>query len=153
VREDTVDGHVLRSETEVYCWDGAKARTTLAGSNLGSLVLTDRTLLFLSTGGNDVGRRIRSAAVGGTLAGELAALRTGGLDVAALDNPGSFAVPLHDIDEARASRRWDRTCYLALRLRAADGAPFECALMRKLGMPDAENWAESIDAARAAAKS
>jgi hypothetical protein len=146
-----VDEHVLRSESEVYCWDGPKARMTLAGSNLGNLVLTDRTLLFLSVGGNDMGRRIRSAVVGGALAGELAALRTGGLDLAALDNPGSFAVRLGAVDEARASRRWDGTRYLALRLRDGAGAPFECALMRKAGMPDAAGWAGSVDAARAAA--
>ena len=143
-----MDENVLRSESEVYCWDGAKARMTLAGSNLGTLVLTDHTLLFLSVGGNDMGRRIRSAALGGALAGELAGLPTGGLDLAALDNPGSFAVQLRHVDEARASRRWDGTRYLALRLRDGDGTPFACALMRKAGMPDAAGWADSVAAAR-----
>ncbi len=141
---------VLRSETEVYCWDGLKAKMTLAGSTLGTVVLTDQNLLFLSSGGNDMGRRIRSAMIGGALAGELAALRTP-LDLGALDNPGSFAVALHHVDEARVAKRWDRTKYLSLRLRDGDGTPFECALMRKMGMPDAAGWAQAVGAARSAA--
>src|SRR5215207_4588771 len=50
-----VDETVVRSETEVYRWDGPKAKTTILGTMLGTLVLTDRHLLFLSTGGNDPG--------------------------------------------------------------------------------------------------
>jgi hypothetical protein len=147
-----VDGqeNVVRSETEVYRWEGPKAKMTLAGTMLGTLVLTDRNLLFLSSGGNDLGRRLRSAAVGGGLAGELAARRTGGLDLSALDNPGSFAIPLDHVDEARAASRWDRTKYLTLRLRDVDGVHHEFALMRKMGMPDVRGWAESIETARAA---
>jgi hypothetical protein len=147
-----VDDQLLRSETEVYCWDGPKAKMTLAGSHLGTLVMTGRHLLFLSSGGNDMGRRVRSAMVGGALAGELATLSTGSLDMRALDNPGSFAVPLHQVDEARPARRWDRTKYLTLRLRAADGSPAEFALMCKMGMPDVKGWAHDLDTARAAGR-
>jgi hypothetical protein len=153
-RAQDVDGDesVVRSETEVYRWEGPKAKMTLAGTMLGALVLTDRHLLFLSLGGNDMGRRLRSAAVGGALAGELAARPTGGLDLSALGNPGSFAIPLDRVDEARGASRWDRTKYLALRLRDVDGAHHEFALMRKLGMPDAPEWAAAIEAARASVR-
>jgi hypothetical protein len=149
-RERDVDETVVRGETEVYRWDGPKAKMTLSGTMLGTLVLTDRHLMFLSTGGNDLGRRLRSAVVGGALAGHLAATTTGALDMRALDNPGSFAIPLDHVDEARAASRWDRTKYLALRLRDADEAPFEFALMRKMGMPDVTGWAQSIQTARGA---
>lgn len=145
-----MDETVVRRETEVYRWDGPKAKMTLAGTMLGSLVLTGDHLLFLSTGGNDMGRRLRSAVIGGQLAGELAATGTGGLDLAALDAPGSFAIPLAQVDEARAASRWDRTKFLALRLRDGDGTPFEFAFMRKMGMPDVKGWAQAIEGARRA---
>ena len=111
-----MDETVTRRETEIYRWDGPKAKMTLSGTMLGTLVLTGDHLLFLSTGGNDMGRRLRSAAIGGQLAGDLFAKKTGGLDLAALDNPGSFAIPLGQVDEARAASRWDRTKFLAVRL-------------------------------------
>ncbi|HKH06804.1 MAG TPA: hypothetical protein VKA65_16665 [Acidimicrobiales bacterium] len=145
-----MDETVVRSETEVYRWDGPKAKTTILGTMLGTLVLTDRHLLFLSTGGNDLGRRLRSAAIGSALAGDLAGRTTGGLDLQALDNPGSFAIPLEQVDEARMASRLDRTKYLAVRLRDGDGAPFEFALMRKVGMPDVTGWARSVEVARSA---
>ena len=100
---------VVRAEAGVYRWEGPKAKMTLAGTLLGALVLTNRNLLYLSTGGNHMGRRLRSAAVGGAVAGELAALPTGGLDLAALGNPGSFAIPLDHVDEALSLRRRDTT--------------------------------------------
>lgn len=145
-----MDETVVRQETEVYRWDGAKAKMTLAGTMLGTLVLTGGHLLFLSTGGNDMGRRLRSAALGGALAGELAGARTGALDLTALDEPGSFAIPLGQVDEARAASRWDRTKFLAVRLRDGDGTPFEFAFMRKMGMPDVKGWAQAIEEARRA---
>jgi hypothetical protein len=145
-----VDETVVRQVTEVYRWDGPKAKMTLSGTMLGTLVLTGGHLLFLSTGGNDMGRRLRSAALGGQLAGELAATRTGALDLSALDAPGSFAIPLAQVDEARAASRWDRTKFLAVRLRDGGGAPFEFAFMRKMGMPDVKGWAQAIEEARRA---
>jgi hypothetical protein len=145
-----VDENVVRSETEVYRWEGPKAKATLSGSMLGTLVLTDQHLMFLSTGGNDLGRRVRSSLVGGALGGQLAGGRTGHLDLDALENPGSFAVALGQVDEARAARRWDRTKFLAVRLRDADGSPFEFAFMPKMGMPDVQGWADAVEAARQA---
>jgi len=142
---------VVRSESEVYRWEGPKARMTLSGTMLGTLVLTDERLLFLSTGGNDAARRVRAAALGGALAGELAASRTGALDLSALDAPGSFAVPLDQVAGARAARRWDATKYLSVDLHDR-GAPVACALMRKMGMPDAAGWAAGIEEARRAAQ-
>jgi hypothetical protein len=148
--ERLVDETVVRTTTEVYRWEGAKAKMTLSGTMLGTLVLTGGHLLFLSTGGNDMGRRLRSAVIGGALGGELAGVRTGGLDVSALEAPGSFAIPVDQVDEARAASRWDRTKFLAVRLRDADGAPFEFAFMRKMGMPDVKAWAQDIEATRGA---
>ncbi|HLM62933.1 MAG TPA: hypothetical protein VK306_01430 [Acidimicrobiales bacterium] len=145
-----MDETVVRHETEVCRWDGPKAKMTLSGTMLGTLVLTDRHLMFLSTGGNDMGRRMRSATIGGALGGELAATRTGTLDLRALGNAGSFAIPLDHVDEARAASRWDRTKYLALRLRDADEAPFEFAFMGKTGMRDVKGWEQSIETAMGA---
>jgi hypothetical protein len=147
-----MEERVIRSETEVYRWDGPKAAMSLQGTRLGTLVLTDRHLLFLSTGGNDLGGRLAPAVLGGAVGGEPAAVSSGSLDLGVLANPGSFAVPVHHVDEARAACRWDRTTYLSLRLRDGDEAPFEVALMRKTGMPSAKGWALSLDAARATAR-
>ncbi len=131
--------HVLRYETEVYCWEGLKPKMTLSGAPLGTLVLTDRHLIFLSNGAHEEGRHFHPADSSGTI------------DLRTLVNNGGFTVPLHHIDEVRPATRWDRTKYLSLRLRTDDGAPVECALMRRVGMPDAQGWAQNVTKARAAA--
>ncbi len=143
---------VLRSETDVYCWDGPKPKMTLAGAQLGTLVLTELHLLFLCASSYYLGRRSRTATVGGALSGEQVVDETGTLDLSALVNSGSFAVPLHRVDEVRPATRWDRTKYLSLWLRDGSGAPFACALMGRLSMPDAQGWAQNVGNARAAAR-
>jgi hypothetical protein len=141
---------VLRSEIDVYCWDGPKPKMTLAGAQLGTLVLTERYLLFLCTSACYLGRRSCTATID-ALSGEPVADETGTLDVSALVNSGSFAVPLHRVDEARPAMRWDRTKYLSLWLRDDSGAPFACALTGRLSMPDPQGWAQNVGNARAAA--
>lgn len=139
---------VLR-ETEVYCWDGPKAGMTLKGSQLGALVLTPTHLLFLSQGGNDIGRRAAGAAIGGAVGGMLAGRSTGDLDLSALDNPGSFAASLDQV-EAEARARWDRTKFLTVRIQAPGEAPVERALMGKAGLRAAKQWAAAVESGRAA---
>ena len=164
-----MDENVLRSEPGVHRWDGPKARVTLAGTAQGTLLLTDRHLIFLAVGGGALGRHVRSSDVGALLeaprvdgaggaadahdAGDGPAVGgPGAYDLRALAHPASFAVPVDHLDEAWAARRLDRTAYLALRLRDLDGAGHEFAVMRPSGMPDAPGWARSIEVARTLAR-
>lgn len=162
-----MDEQVLRSETGVHRWDGPKARVTVAGTARGTLLVTDRHLVFLAQSGGGLGRRVRSSDLGvlsgapggadrADNAGEAgdgpAVGGHGAFDLRALAHPASFAVPLDHIDEARAARRLDRTAYLALRLRDVHGAGHEFAVMGPSGMPDAPGWARTIEVARTLAR-
>lgn len=59
-----VDEKVLRSEAGVHRWDGPKARVTVAGTARGTLLVTDRHLVFLAQSGGGLGRRVRSSDLG-----------------------------------------------------------------------------------------
>ncbi len=161
-----MDENVLRSEPGVHRWDGPKARVALVGTAEGTLLLTDRHLVFLAVCGGPLGRHVRSSDVGALLgiphgggaggaddAGDGPAVGgPGAYDLRALAHPASFAVPVDHVDEAWAARRLDRTAYLALRLRDLDGAGHEFAVMRPSGMPDAPGWARTIEVARSLAR-
>ncbi len=144
-----MDTTPVLQETEVYCWEGPKAGMTLKGAQLGTLVLTPTHLVFLSSGGNDLGRRVAGAAIGGAAGGMLAGRPTGDLDLSALERPGSFAARLDQV-EAEARSRWDRTRFLAVRVHAAGVAPVERALMGKAGLRTNKQWVAGIESGRAA---
>jgi hypothetical protein len=149
--ESDVGEAVVRSVAGVFRCDGPKPRMGLTGTALGTLVLTRRHLMFLADRGGALDRRVRSSGADDVRTG-LGSVERPAVDLQALHNPGSFAIPLGHVDGARAARRLDRTAYLALRLRDVDDDHHELTFMAEDGMPDAPGWARTIETARQAAR-
>jgi hypothetical protein len=87
-----VDEVAVLSADSLFKWDGPKRKQTVIGARLGRLVLTDRRLVFLSTGSNDLS--VGKLAAGGVTRGAstLRVTSTAALDASALDNDGSLEV-------------------------------------------------------------
>lgn len=86
------------------------------GTYLGSLVLTNQRLLFLSSGGAGTQRALTKGLLG-QLAPEVL------LEVeVALSAPGSLAVPLASLRSASANRRWDFGRFLRVTYAGPGGA-------------------------------
>ncbi len=98
------------------CWPRERPGLTIRGSYLGSLVLTNQRLLFLSTGGSRWLNRVLEAATGSFL-GALAVGKalTEDLDMGILGNAGRLEIPLIQILRCQAKRRWDFGAYLTVR--------------------------------------
>ncbi len=114
--------NVLRWVDAMMCWPRERPGLANRGSFLGSLVLTNQRLLFLSTGGSRWLNRVLGTAAGSFL-GALAVGRalTEDLDLGILGNAGSLEIPLVQILLCQAKRRWDFGAYLTVRW-AEDGA-------------------------------
>lgn len=146
---------VLYAEDELQLWHERRPGFSIFGSYTGRVVLTSARLMFLSTGGSGVERRLASGTLGvvGTLVfGEMS---THELDLSALSAEGSLAVPLHRITQGSAQRRCDCTNYVGVQYTMEVGAGAqvaECAFMPKDGLswPGAAMWANKLDEARAA---
>lgn len=153
---------VLYAEDELQLWHERRPGFSIFGSYTGRVVLTSTRLMFLSTGGSGAGRRLLAAgtlgAVGSLLFGQTP---TSDLDLSALADEGSLAVPLGRITQGLAQRRCDCTNYVGVQYAKEDGAGSagseggeiaECAFMPKDGIawPGAATWASKLDEARAA---
>lgn len=89
---EAADETIVLEAEKIFRWDGPKRKQTLFKAKLGRLVLTDRRLLFLSSGKNDISV---GKLVGGAVS-PLLALRTsgtGGLDLSATSAEGGLDVP------------------------------------------------------------
>jgi hypothetical protein len=149
---------VLYAEDELQLWHERRPGFSIFGSYTGRVVLTSARLLFLSTGGSGVERRLALGTLGvvGTLL--FGQTSTAELDLSALSAEGSLAVPLGRITQGSAQRRCDCTNYVGIQY-AKEGAKVEegeelaeCAFMPKDGIawPGAAAWASKLDEARAA---
>ncbi len=124
-------GDVAMSQDQLYCWNASKPGATLAKSTKGRLVLTDTHLIFLSSGKSDMAFRLM---VGGNLFGT----STSSLDLSALENPGSFALPLERCT-VKAAKKGLMSKYLHVAFVDDDGAAQEISLMTKNG----GNWGQA----------
>ena len=149
---------VLYAEDELQLWHERRPGFSIFGSYTGRVVLTSARLMFLSTGGSGVERRLAAGTLGvvGTLV--FGQMSTRELDLSALADEGSLAVPLGRITQGSAQRRCDCTNYVGVQYAKEDGAGSEggeiaeCAFMPKDGIawPGAAMWASKLDEARAA---
>jgi len=133
---------VLKSDG-VFKWDGPKRKQTLIKAKLGRLVLTDRRLVFLSTGKNDLtALKLVSAGLFGPEA-VLDPSRTGALDVSALTNAGAIDVPAPQLRGAEL-----HGMFKVMTVTWIDGAGTEQVATfaeKNAGMPDGPTWVAHIN--------
>ena len=139
-----MDEQMLGQAEGIYCWRGKKMKATLFSAKIGRLVLTDRRLVFLSTGKSDAGRLALGAALpfGNTLGGA----RTDALDFAALENQGSLDIPIQAITRCEPVKR-----ALSVSYRDADGHEHDFAFSEKMAMPGRDEWVARINSLRTSA--
>ncbi len=107
---------VLYISDNMRCWNSAKPGFWKWGTHLGRIMVTNQRFLFLSSGGSKMGSILTAGLLAGPLLGPLLIGKslTNDLEVEALKNEGSFAVPLGEIKELKAVRRWDLAAYLSI---------------------------------------
>lgn len=144
----------LSAEDRIHLWSSGKAGMSILGAPLGQLLLTHERLLFLSAGTSGVPRRVAATlalgVVGHALFGKTP---TGSLDLSALANEGSLAIPLVDVLEVAVGRRLEVTSFLRVRYLDPTRTEREVSFAPEFGWRkgEAEGWASAIDQARAAA--
>lgn len=124
---------VLRS-VSILRWDGPKRKAGMWTAKSGNIVLTDRRLLFLSTGKSGV-----------TAQGLLTGRITGTVD---LSKKGSLEIPLENVVSASVETRWG---LLVVHYLDSHGAEKATTFAEQVaGMPEGGSWASSIMNAKAA---
>ncbi|MEO6122195.1 MAG: hypothetical protein ABIR32_00695 [Ilumatobacteraceae bacterium] len=134
--------HILLQQEKVFRWEGDKRKQTLFSAKLGRLILTDRRLLFLSTGKNDVNA---ARLIGGAIS-PLAGLRTGStkdLDLSAVTAAGGLDIPLSGVESAELKGMFK---VLTIHYRDADGQTRASTFAPKNGgMPDGGTWVSQLE--------
>ena len=134
---------MVLSADGIYKWNGPKSKSTLKGTKLGRLVLTNQRLVFLSSGTNDMAQRALGGAMHGGVGGLLAAGSTDDLDPGALGNEGSLSVPIGDLEHFQFVKKMFRN-YLSIRFTTASGDTVEAAFMNQYALPGGPAWEEEI---------
>jgi len=143
---------LLSAADDFFAWLRPKPGMSIFGAHVGRLLLSSRRLLFLSTGTSGAGRAALTAAIGGPiLSMTIGRTRTDELDLGALQNEGSLAVPLLETTSLEVRRRWDLANYLTLVTTAAQDLPPAVAFMTKVGFNRGvlERFKAEYDKARA----
>jgi hypothetical protein len=131
------------STDSVFKWDGPKRKQTVIGARLGRLVLTDRRLVFLSTGSNDltVGKVAAAGATRGASA--LRVSSTAALDASALGNDGSLEVAVSQLVRAELKGMFK---VLVVWWKDASGTEQAATFAPKNGgMPAGMAWVQAIN--------
>ena len=144
------DEAIILSSDRVFKWDGPKRKQTLIKAKLGRLVLTDRRLVFLSTGKNDItaAKLVGAGLFGGSPDASLKVSDTGALDISALTNEGAIDVPVARLRGAEL-----HGMFKVMTVRWADGAGAEQVATfaeKNAGMPAGPAWVAHIERLRAA---
>ncbi|MEO7572980.1 MAG: hypothetical protein ABIX10_11155 [Acidimicrobiales bacterium] len=142
-----MDEQVVLLEDQVFRWEGPKRKQTVAKAKLGRLVLTDRRLLFLSSGSNDLsaGKLLAGGASYG--AAVLRVSSTQDMDMSAVSAPGGLEVPFSDMTSAQLKGMFK---YLVVTYRDASGAEQASTFSPKnSGMPGGATWVDEIEQRRA----
>ena len=126
-------------------WDGPKRKQTLFGAKLGRIVLTDRRLLFLSTGTNDLGPGRFAAGAVSSIA-VLSTSATDGLDLSAAATEGGLDLRR---DRIRKSELKGMFKVLTVTWVGHDGKEEAATFAPKNGgMPDGPTWVAEIGQGR-----
>ena len=136
-----MDEQILMRTDKVFRWEGAKRKQTLFSAKLGRLVLTNRRLLFLSTGKHDVtAKRLAAGAIAPVLG--LGTASTADLDMEAVKAEGGIEVPLSAIRSAEL-----KGMFKALTVTYTDETGAEKASTfapKNGGMPDGPTWVSQL---------
>jgi hypothetical protein len=123
---------MLAAIDSIYSWHAKRAGVTLFGSHLGRLLLTNRRLLFLSTGTSGMARALVYQLLGNLPALVWGVTRTDELDLSTLTNEGSLNLVLERIVRCQVKRRVDLSSYLSVDIHAAGGTR-PVSFMTRLG--------------------
>ncbi len=174
--EDGSRGHpdqVLLKAEGIYQWQGPKMRRTIFNVRRGTLMLTDRRLVYVAEGGTDVWLQIARESTG-LLPGPAGNLQDfheagrmvlnwirrraeGPLDEAFYPAPletykdGTFLVPVEELVRYSVVeyREWGfKASYLSVAFEDGLGQRFEFALSDKRHIPGRGLWQEAIDELR-----
>ena len=140
-----MDEHVLMQADKVFRWEGKKRKQTLFSAKLGRLVLTDRRLLFLSTGKHDVtAKRLIAGAI--SPGAGLGTSSTVDLDLDSAHAEGGIDVPLSAISSAELTG-----LFKVLTVTYSDETGVSKASTfapKNGGMPDGPTWVSRIEQLR-----
>lgn len=141
-----MDEQVVLVADKVFRWEGPKRKQTLIKAKLGRVVLTERRLLFLSTGSNDLSAA-KLLAGGATygVAG-LITSSTKDLDLSALQAAGGLEVDLAAITSAELKGMFK---VMVVHYTDSSGAAQATTFAPKNGgMPDGATWVAEIERRR-----
>lgn len=160
---------ILKADA-IHRWHGRKRGRTLLKTYVGRLLLTDRRLVHLSSGGNGVARGVAMVLLGAVpgvvgTAVTLGDAAKGGVDwvlgklrdrdtetvrISAdeLAVQGSLSLPLESIEDVGLTVK-RLTAYLWIVQRTTEGELREYTFSDQLSMPDGPLWTPAIRAARA----
>jgi hypothetical protein len=142
-----VDEQVVLESDKVFRWEGPKRKQTIIKAKLGRLVLTDRRLLFLSSGSNDLsaGKVIASGATRGVAGLRMSS--TDHLDLSAVNAPGGLEVGLSAITSAELKGMFK---VLVVHYKDESGSDQASTFSPKNGgMPGGAQWVAEIERLRA----
>ncbi|MBZ0120443.1 MAG: hypothetical protein K8H88_25855 [Sandaracinaceae bacterium] len=137
---------ILAVQRDLFRWKGPKAGFTLFDTVVGTLVITSRRVLFLSTGEGGLTGQLS------ILANLVTGQELGEPDLRALANAGSVDLPLTRVRSLELKRRWDFASYLSLIGTSEDGRELAFAFMSKIGLNRSELAAVAEAAERARAQ-
>ena len=135
-----MDEAIILECDKVFRWEGPKRKQTLAHAKLGRLVLTERRLLFLSTGKNDINLR----RIGGAALTPLAALSTGKtshLDLEAVHADGGLDIAVEHLRSAELTSMFK---VLTISWDTGGGPIFSTFAPKNGGMPDGSLWVDAL---------
>ena len=116
---------------------------SLTDSFIGKLVLTNRRLLFLSTGTSGVEKMLETGLILGPIPGLiLGRTSTEEMDLSALNNEGSLSIELNQIKECIVDRRRDKAAYMSLKIDSFIGGLTSYSFMKKYGIR--KKWLEKF---------
>ena len=161
---------LLLKADQVYRWRGRARGQTFFRTYLGTLLLTNARLVFLSSGGTDVWRRMAWAGLTGGLAaapgpvgtaatlgdatntvlgwisrrfGTTAGSRDPEVSSVQLLNDGSLSVQLHELDDfGFVARRLSNFLWIAY--TSPDGSPGEYTFSGQVALPGGWAWERLI---------
>jgi hypothetical protein len=116
---------ILQYQPNLFRWVGAKAGLSMFGTKLGTVVITSRRFLFVSSGRHGLEGQFD------VLLGQT---RVDTVDLSALGHEGSIDLPLTRVRLLDVKRRWDLASYLSLRGVREDGSDLAFSFMSKLGL-------------------
>jgi hypothetical protein len=124
---------IKHREDIIRCWPTAKPGNFIFGTNLGSIIITNKTFYFISTGGSGFSERLIFGWIVGNAIG---GAETRNLELESKKNEGSIIIPINKIAHCEVKHTWDRRNYIILSFQDDQGIlvnhSFEKAKMSKI---------------------